>query len=188
MTFLTEKERLERYLVKDAEVGAQKAGRVDAIVTPVRELSRDPSSLAFGLGVGNVSNSALGIQFEGRYFQRFAPFLKSAASRILLELGLVGIVSVLALYWLVFRDARRVAESDEGLIGAIALAWTGVVATMGLGLVYVDGIAAESLSVLFWYFSGLIAAHRVRQARDSRLIARAALPVTSSPKASSAAP
>jgi hypothetical protein len=166
--FMTMRGRLETYLDKGADMGAPKAGRVDALVVPLTQLARDPGTLAFGYGVGNASDSALGSQFTGRYFHRFEPFLMSAASTYILEIGLLGFGIILLFCWLVFRDTRYLIRRDEGLIEAFAVGWTGVIATMMLGLFYNDALLHGSLTFLFWYFSGVIAAEKMRLVLDPR--------------------
>lgn len=159
--------RLEGYLSKqDAAVGSSQAGKVDAIVIPLKELARDPPELAFGLGTGNASDSALGLQFTGRYFHRFEPFRQSTGSIVILETGVLGIALVYVLYLMIFRDARYLAERDKSLQGALAAGWTGAMAVMAISTFYTNTIVSPALSFLFWYFSGVIAANRVRFMRQ----------------------
>ena len=100
---------------KEAGIGTREArvvGRVDAILTSLSEMSKDPTHLAFGLGIGNASDSSLGPNFTGKYFHKFAPFLKSAAALFILEIGLLGLALVLTIDYLIYRDSRAVAETD----------------------------------------------------------------------------
>jgi hypothetical protein len=180
--FFTRPGRLEGYLDKGASVGAEKAGRVDAIVVPIQELARDPAHLVFGLGVGNASESALGEQFTGDYFRRFEPFLESSASVLMLETGLLGFALVLTLYAFVFADARAVANADRGLMGALAVGWLGVTVVIMISTFYKEMIAHAGVSFLFWYFSGLVAAQR------ARLTYRAAAPAAIAPGAPGSRP
>jgi hypothetical protein len=168
--FFTESGGFARYMAKDAEIGTRsvnEVGRADAILTPLREMSRDPTHLVLGLGIGNVTDSPLGRKFEGAHFQKFAPFLKSTASILILEIGVLGLVLVLVGYYLIYRDARVVAEADKGLMGMLAAGWTGVTAVIVIATFYNNTTSSEAISYLFWYFSGLVAAHRVRLARQS---------------------
>jgi hypothetical protein len=171
--FFTQEGRLEGYLYKDAELGAasgRETGRIDAIVVPLSVLARDPSHLVFGLGIGNASDSALGVQFVGRYFRVFDPFLESSFTRLVLELGLLGAVLVLFLYWQVFADSRIVAANDNNQKGALAAGWTGVTAAIALSTFYTDIISFEALSCLFWLYAGVIAAERMRIADRAAVI------------------
>ena len=163
--FLSDPEK-RRYLATGDEIGTTRtAGRVDAIVVPLKELSKDPVSLVFGLGIGNASNSSLGDKFTGRYFGLYEPFLVSAFARIVLELGLLGFGLLMILFWNIFADCRAVAARDAGLIGSLAAGFAGVAAIMAIALFYKDIVSHVSLSFLFWYLTGLIAASRMRLSR-----------------------
>ncbi len=158
-------ENLEKYVWKTDDIGsADKPGRVDSIVVPIRRMSMDISRLAFGFGLGNVSNSALGRQFTGEYFRVYGPYLTTGFGRILLELGVIGVCLVASLMWLTFRDSLRVSTERTGMISDFAAGWAGVAVLIGLSLLYKDLIVHESVSYLFWYFSGVIAAERMRYA------------------------
>jgi hypothetical protein len=119
-------------------------------------------TLGFGLGIGNVSDSALGKGFVGAYSEVFQPFLVTSYARLMLELGAIGFVCLIMIYWLIFADARAVARQRDDLIGTLAAGWTGVTAIMLVALFYKDVVVHTPSSFLFWYFSGLIAAQRVR--------------------------
>ena len=161
--FVTNPARLERYLWKKQDIGTTKeVGRVDAIIVSVREATADPLRVVFGLGIGTVSDSALGRGFAGRHFDVLGPFAKPSATKIMLELGVVGLALVASLMWLVFQDARALARDRAGLMSALSAGWVGVIGVMAVSMIYVDVIAQTSLSYLFWYFAGLVAAHRMR--------------------------
>jgi hypothetical protein len=166
--FYTNPEKFEKYMSKESTAGTRDVkdvGRVDALVTPLRELARDPAKLALGLGVGNASNSPLGSKFAGAYFERYKFFLKSAASNFILEIGVLGLLLVLVTNYLVYRDARVVADADDGITGALAAGWAGVAAVIGVSFFYKNITTSEAITYLFWFFSGVVAAHRVRLAR-----------------------
>jgi hypothetical protein len=162
--YLTDLDKLERYMRKGTDVGATEAGRIDSVLVSTKFVARDPVSLALGLGIGNVSDSALGRGFVGRYFNLMEPFLGTSYARIVLELGVIGSVLLAGIYWLIFADARIVARQHEGLLGAVAAGWAGVTVIMFAALFYKDIVNHTSLSFLFWYLSGLLAAERVRVA------------------------
>ena len=168
--FLTDRKRLERYFVTNEGVGtkAKEVGRVDAIVVPVYFLSKQPVDLAFGLGMGNASDSALGFQFKGKYQALMNQFLLTAFSRIVLELGFIGVGLMTLFLWAVYRDSRYIARSNSDLKGAIAAGWIGVIAIISMSMFYKDITISASVSYLFWYFSGLIAADRMRVANEAR--------------------
>ena len=137
--------------------------RGDALSVPVNYLAKDPIRLSLGLGLGSVAPSKLGPNFEGRYRPLFSPFMLLSVTYFLLEIGVLGTSVILLLFWLVFRDALAVAANDKkGLIGGIAVGWTGVVILACVAIFYEAIHLFESASYLYWYFSGLIAARRVQ--------------------------
>jgi hypothetical protein len=163
--FFLDEKQLDRYVDTHSGLGAtRQAGRVDAIVVPLRVLSRDPSQLAFGFGIGNASHSSLGPQFIGEHYPVFHSFLVSSFSVFLLEIGVLGTTLVFLLYWLIFRDAIALARVDDTLTGWIAVGWAGIVVLTVFATPYKTIHTFASLSYLFWYFSGLVAARRMRLA------------------------
>ncbi len=165
--FFSNKDSLKEYLSAggNVDVGtATEVGRLDALIVPLKQLSKDPVALAFGYGIGNASESSLGSAFSGRYGATFRPFLQTAFSRFELEIGLIGCVAVLGIYWLIFQDCKVVARDSQTVHGAIAAGWTGVVALVTLATFYSKIEVFPCLSYLFWYFSGLVAAERMRLA------------------------
>ncbi|MGE0114239.1 MAG: hypothetical protein AB7T07_05075 [Steroidobacteraceae bacterium] len=169
--FLSKPENIKAYLSggSDIDVGsAKEAGRIDALLVPLKQLANDPVNLVFGYGIGNASDSSLGQAFSGRYAATFRPFLQTAFSKFELEIGLLGGALVLGIYWLIFQDCRVVARSSGALHGALAAGWTGVVALMTLATFYTKIEVFPSLGFLFWYFSGVIAAERMHLSLRSR--------------------
>jgi hypothetical protein len=164
--FFTDDSQLQKYLeAKNAGVGATgQVGRSDAIVIPVSYIARDPVTLAFGLGMGNASHSSLGNNFTGRYHNIFESFVITSFSVFILEIGVLGVALIFLLYFLVFADSVAVARRDEGLQGALATGWAGVVAVMLVATFYTTTHTFNSLAYLFWYFSGIVAARRMQLA------------------------
>jgi hypothetical protein len=162
--FFTTEGRLEGYVgTGDAEIGETDAvGRVDSIVGSLRFVAKEPVRAAFGLGVGNAMDSALGQQFTGAYHKLLEPFLETSFALMVIELGLFGLGLALLAMFLVYQDARVVASRGSGLVSALALGWTGVTAVYVAGFVYKDLIPHESLACLFWFFGGVIAAERMK--------------------------
>jgi hypothetical protein len=175
--FFTMEGRVENYLTRDSQVGSYEAvGKVDAIVVPLRVLSRDPSLLAFGLGIGNVSDSALGAEFSGEHFQRYGHFVQSGLSLLLWETGLLGTGLVLALLAVLFVDAFQVSRGDD-YMAAFALGMMGAIAVVAISLPYSTIIDSGALSFLFWYAAGLVAAERGRALARAPDAHRAAEPL-----------
>jgi hypothetical protein len=166
--FVTDPERLERYVWKKQEIGTTKeVGRVDAALVALTAVSSDPARFFFGYGIGNVSESGLGHGFSGAHNRLYGPFIEWSFSLVVLELGMGGFALILVLMWLVYRDARSVSRHHDGIIGAVAAGWVGVTVLMVISILYMPLITQTSLSYLFWYFAGLIAAGRMRRAVDA---------------------
>jgi len=163
LDFFTDQSEIEKYMVsKKVGVGTvAPLRRGDALKVPVEYLAKDPIRLAFGLGLGNASRSNLGESFTGNYYGLFQSFVILSFTVFILELGLLGTSLVFLLYWLIFRDSIAVARSDTGLIGSVAVGWIGAVVVIGMATFYTDIHVFASLSYLFWYFAGIIAARRM---------------------------
>jgi hypothetical protein len=171
LDFLTDPEESKRYLYREVEIGSnreQPAGRVDSIVVPLRHLSSSPPHLVFGYGIGNASDSALGAKYIGRHFETFRLFMNNAFARLVLELGLLGLLLVLFLKWLIVRDAFAVARRMDDLVGAVAAGMAGITTVVALSIVYKDLTGHMSMSFVFWYLAGLVCAHRMRTSVEAR--------------------
>jgi hypothetical protein len=165
--FVSNPQEIERYVFSGAQVGVQgEVGRADAILVPTQETLKDPVRAAFGVGIGNASDSALGRGFTGRFGDLYLNFMMLSYSRYILELGITGVLIVLLVYAMVFGDARRLARVDPGLHGALAAGWTGVTAVLVLGMFYAKLETFSAISYLYWYFSGVIVAQRMRRVAE----------------------
>jgi hypothetical protein len=162
--FLTDPDTISKYMNLHSGVGTgQEAGRGDALAAPFRSLSSDPIKFAFGLGIGNVSKSGMGSQYSGRYELEYWSFaLVLSVATFLFEIGILGTGLVLLLHGVVLMDGIYVAKRDRGLMGTVALGYVGVWFTVTIGLFYATLHAFESISFIFWFFSGLFAARRQR--------------------------
>jgi hypothetical protein len=128
-------------------------------------------TFVFGVGIGNVSESSLGPNFTGRYFDVYGELILGALAMLIAETGMLGLGLILLLYAMIFRDSMYVAERDSGPFGALALGWTGVVAAMFMGMMQTNALNSPPLSMLFWYFSGVVVARRA-QLEHAALAAR----------------
>jgi hypothetical protein len=164
--FFTDPQNFMRYLDNHADAGSTHVARMDGLKVPLQFLVKEPSHFAFGVGIGNASHSQLGEQFTGQYFLHFSKFLLSSMSSFLLEIGILGTGLVFVLYWLIFRDSLTVARVDRGMMGAIAAAWAGITAITVIAMPYKTTYVFPSLSFLFWYMSGMVAARRMYLARS----------------------
>lgn len=183
--------RIERYLYTGgAEEGANYIGRVDSFEIAAEHISRDPLTLAIGMGAGNVSMSFLPA-FDGKYAFYFEPLGvgMTQVTTFLWEIGIVGLAAYLFLYWCVYRDARLLARGDGpyALLGQI---WVAGLLILTFALVYKAVFAMNEIGYLFWYVSGLAASEAVlqRSERRMRAPARFASPADASPPVPAFAP
>lgn len=138
-------------------------GRGDAMLYAFKVQSRSFVSLTVGLGLGNVTETNIGF-LKGRFdsYQHLTPTY-TVVSRIVWELGIMGVMMCLLILTMVFFDAFAVAKRKD-LTGTLALGWLGVIAAMFMLMVYKDAIYATVLSYAFWFISGHICSKRVRVA------------------------
>lgn len=173
---------LDQYMTFGGGVGtaSDEVGRGVAIQVMLQEISRDPVRLGIGLGIGNVSHSSLGTEFSGAYESLYGLFATLTFTRVGFELGLVGIVLLFWLYWAILEDCRVLARTHGGLMSDLAAGWAGVVLLMAATTFYAQLETFSSLSLPFWYFSGLIAAERMRLAAANGPLGTHALSVPKS--------
>lgn len=150
---------LQRYLYKGVRGKSyEDVRRGDAIMLALKTLSDDPSTMAFGFGVGRVTQSFWGSD-EDSLFKKAQQYGAQhiALSQILWETGILGLLLYLALFVFLLNDARMLVKSDD-LFGAMALGWCAVVPLIGVCLIYTNMLHTNGINLAFWYFSGLIAA------------------------------
>jgi hypothetical protein len=172
-SFFSNKKAVGHYLDQGTDLGSRReAGRIDSLIVPLQTLASDPVQLTLGVGIGNGSGSSLGNVYAGAYYELLGRYTnQSSAAAFIVEIGLLGMSLVLLLYWLIFRDAYVVSMQDSSIVGALALGWLGTTAVIAVATFYKTVHYFESLSYLFWYFSGLIAAERMRLTLDVRPLA-----------------
>lgn len=156
-TFFTEG-HVRHYLYTGADPADDRAiGRFDSISLAFDTISRDPLTLAFGLGAGNVSPSSLP-GFEGEYahyFERYGVAL-TQITNFLWEIGFVGLAVYLLMYALVFQDSLLLARRD-GPVGLLGQVWATVTVMMGMALFYKSVFSMNEIGYLFWFYSGIVA-------------------------------
>lgn len=162
--YFLDPERFHQYIFRDTtENDAGRPGRGTAVALAIHEMSRDPVNIAFGLGIGNASDSVLGPGFAGKYFDRYRAYLSTGLSAMLFEVGFFGVALVIAISYAIYRDARNVASRDPtSLISTLAAGWSAVTIVVTVAIGYVDHTSSAAITYLFWFFSGVIAGQRMR--------------------------
>ena len=151
-------ESLSRYVYTGAANTDQPyIGRFDSIEIALEHTTTDPLTLAFGFGAGNVSESFMP-EFSGRYADYYVRFGvgQTQITQFLWEIGVVGTLAYLFLYYVVARDAFSLARSKDPA-APIGQFWAVVVVIMTVALLYKSVLAMNDSGYLFWYLSGLVA-------------------------------
>ena len=135
--------------------------RGDAIIIACNELSKNSITFAFGLGMGNVTDSYFS-SLSGKHTEK----LHYAAGRLTVthlfwELGILGVIVYVTFFFFLFRDALLLRKSED-IFGFFALGWCAVIVIIGLCLGYTNIIHLNIINLMFWYFSGLVAAKTCR--------------------------
>ena len=171
LTVITEGRMLE-YVYKGADKDARsdegrehsEIGRVDSMVLPFK-LITDPVKILIGHGIGNVSDISQE-RLQGAYLEKYGAKAAgmTTVSYLIWETGLLGLGLSVLILLMIFRDAVVLSRSD-GVFGALALGWTGVMVVALVSLAYQNNIPVAPISMLMWYFSGIIVSQRYRMKR-----------------------
>jgi len=170
--FFTNTESLTYYLYTGAANTDQPyVGRFDSIEIALEHTSQDPLTLAFGYGAGNVSESFLPA-FAGRYSDYFLRLGvgQTQVTTFLWELGVVGLLAYLFVFYLLARDSLTLARSSDPA-AHLGQLWAVAMIIVTFGLLYKSVFSMNDFGYLFWYFSGVVASRAVvvRQSARSRV-------------------
>ena len=136
-------------------------GRFDAIAFAIDKVA-DTGSSIFGVGIGNASPSNTD-KLVGEYWKTYYWTVpeKNMASRVIWEMGYVGLLVYLGFLAIAFLDAKYLAKGDN-FVAAFALGWTPIVLIIAGSFVYLQTFVTTVFSHLFFFYSGYIAATRYR--------------------------
>jgi hypothetical protein len=154
----------EQYINRGAadEIIITKIGYYDRIAIPLDRLSNDISKLAFGLGLGNVQESAIeGLSGEHSAEVEQYGVKSSAIALFLWEIGILGVLTYFIFMYMVYIDAKRLSKST-GLNGIIGLGWCAALMVTFLSLFFKNIFLDNANGYLFWYLSGYVVAARYR--------------------------
>ncbi len=144
---------------KQKEVGEGKAvGRIDSVLFGYEELKSDPMKLAFGLGIGNVSDSLIPGVYAEEYKDHGVDV--TTYSALIWEVGVLGILLSLILLAFIAVDAARL-RADPGPVGALALGWVAVCLVIFVSMIYKDLLHQNVMGYLFMLLSGVVVSRRV---------------------------
>ncbi len=136
-------------------------GRFDSIEIALEHTLQDPLKLAFGYGAGNVSESFLP-EFAGRYSDYYMRLGvgQTQVTLFLWEVGVVGLLAYLFLFYLLTRDSLTLARSND-YAAPLGQLWTVAMIIMTFSLIYKSVFSMNDFGYLFWYFSGVVASRAV---------------------------
>jgi hypothetical protein len=136
-------------------------GRFDSIEIALEHTTQDPLKLAFGYGAGNVSESFLPA-FAGKYSDYYVRYGvgQTQVTQFLWDIGVVGLLAYLFLFYLVTRDSLKLARSSD-YAAPLGQLWTVAMVIMTFSLIYKSVFSMNDFGYLFWYFSGVVASRAV---------------------------
>lgn len=150
------------YMYKKDKVGKfseAEVGRFDAIAYAIDKID-DTGNNIFGVGIGNASPSNTA-KLEGEFHKKWYWMEPSKVffSRVLWEMGYLGILLYGVFFVFIFRDVKKLARGDD-FVAAFALGFLPVVLIMAASFVYLSTFVAALFSHLFFLYAGYFAATR----------------------------
>lgn len=157
-------ERLEDYLIR-ADDEKERYGRFAKILITVQVISKDPITLFFGLGLGNTTDSAFGIHFEGPLFETYELIKAATLSFVLFDVGLIGLTICIFLYVYIWKETKKLSFGED-LYAAVAHAWLVVMVMLLFAVTYRSLVLSYILGFVVTYMSGLMVAESCRRQFD----------------------
>ena len=149
------------YTGQDADF-AKTLGRGDIIKFAWQGIGADPYKLFFGVGLGNTAISYLE-GFEGKYsYTNQLGSNNQALPCIIWEWGMLGLILYILFFFLLFQDVSNLKNRND-LFGSLSSGWQGVLVVIFLSMVYINYFHDNRIMYVFYYFSGVIAAHSANQ-------------------------
>lgn len=171
-TKMLDMDYLIKYLYMGTDRNISQIRRGDQIVLAYNNLLQEsPANLALGIGIGKSFVSYFDNSSQNNSkFSRNIIYDTSTLSLSFLfwEVGALGVLLYIITFLVLLRDARFMSKSPN-LFGTFALGWCSVVVIMLLSLGYFNTISYNSLDLLFWYFSGIIAVHAAKYRKEREL-------------------
>ena len=142
-------------------------GRADSLILAYQHALQDAFRFAFGLGIGNVNTSVVS-SFSGEYAfygVRHGSEL-TQISHFIWEVGFVGLALYLLIFYMMYRDARWLANRDD-FTGVVGQFWATGMIVMVFALLYARVFDFNEIGYIFWFFSGLVVSKRYRLSRSA---------------------
>lgn len=170
-TKMFEEKYLTKYLYRGASVRDTNIRRGDTIVLSYSALENESlTNLLIGIGIGKSFISYLDTPKNDNNSVLQALVYRASGytlTFLLWEVGFSGLMVYGMFFIFLLKDARLVSKSID-LFGGFALGWCSVLVIMFLSSAYFNTLQYNAIDLLFWYFSGLVAAkaHQIRRMRE----------------------
>ena len=170
--FFTEQAVSDFYKEKELG-GVGRVGRFDSIVFAYDDHKEDPTILAFGRGLGNVTHPGTTEVISGAYSENYDVYgVGSTTYTVLLwDLGIIGILLTLLTLAMICADARAL-QAKQGVLGGLAMGWVGVTVMLPVAFFYKDVIHPDVIGHLGMFYSGIVVAERLRALAQTKGLAR----------------
>ncbi|MCF6235461.1 MAG: hypothetical protein L3J70_03665 [Gammaproteobacteria bacterium] len=169
LNMVFEEGHIEDYLSRGATTKSDgtkegEVGRIDSFTLPFQVFSNQPIKYLFGVGIGNAISKHTSKLTAGNYSYKFRMHggKMTIASQLIWEIGLIGLLIIILIFFLIFRDCLALRHGNH-TENDIALSWITVMFIMLIMLFYSNSIATQQVGVLFWFLSGFVAAQRYRK-------------------------
>jgi hypothetical protein len=159
--FLQNERTMKRYLYVGAKSGRMRElARGDMIANTYKRITKDPETLAFGLGLGSTKEAYVDSPSSpgGKRpkIWRFQP-AELTVTQLSWDVGLCGLIAYGMFFAFLLGDAWQLKKT-RGMFGAFALGWSSVVIIMAFCTIYLNFLYETAIVYMFWYLSGLVAA------------------------------
>ena len=136
----------------------------------------------FGVGAGNASQTSMK-QFQGKYSKYYKAYGigYTQVGYWLWELGFVGLLTHLFVFFASYRDAVFLARS-ESPFSAIGQTWATILVVLVIVLGYTSMFGIDVTLYLFWFYTGLCAS-KAWELRAGHTLATSQLSRTSQARA-----
>lgn len=136
--------------------------RLDSIVLALDRQSQDPIAFVFGLGPGNISLSTIpGFAGEYAHYNLLYGASQTEVSRLLWELGVLGVLIFGILMWFQMKDSLWLSR-QQGFVGYFGHSWFVCSALFTVAFFYLDWLGLDDVSAPFWFCAGVVGATKAR--------------------------
>lgn len=149
-------ESLYRDSTEKSTAEMKEIGRIDTMILPIKILSKKGVIVLYGTGLGNASDTFSDL-LVGEYFWAIDEYGAdwTTVSHLLWEIGIIGVLFALTLFFMIFRDAMKLRHNQENS-GSISLGWLGVISVIMISMPYTNFLGHNVMGYLIWFFNGYI--------------------------------